>query len=163
MAGPVSIADLGHQVVLTDPSGASVGAWEAGSFPGFVVLDQPRAPSWFELHTHDYTAALDFYRAVFGWTTQVESDTDQFRDSTLVDPADGTQLCGVMDAPWLPEGPAGEWTVYWETVDVDATVAEAVRLGGAFTDGPIDTPHGRIATVADPAGAPFRLRTAPGA
>ena len=100
---------------------------------------------------------------MFGWSTQVESDSDDFRYTTMVDPADGTQLCGIMDAPWLPEGDPGAWSVYWETDALDTTVAHAVRLGGTVTDGPVDTPYGRIATVADPSGALFRLRTGPGA
>jgi len=57
----------------------------------------------------------------------------------------------------------GAWTVYWESADVDATVAVLLRLGGSVSDGPVDTPYGRMATVADPAGAVFRLRTGPGA
>ena len=162
LVGAVPVADLGNQAVLADPAGAPIGAWEEGTFPGFVVLDEPGAPSWFELHTRAYAGALDFYRSVFGWTTRVESDSDEFRYTTSIDPADGTQLAGVMDAPWLPEGSGGRWAIYWETADVDATVSDAVRLGGAVTDGPVDTPHGRIATVTDPAGAAFRLRTAPG-
>jgi hypothetical protein len=162
VVGVVPVADLGNQVVLADPAGATIGAWEAGTFPGFVVLDEPGAPSWFELHTRRYADVLAFYRSVFGWTTQVESDSDEFRYTTMTDPADGTQLAGVMDAPWLPEGSGGRWAIYWETADVDASASDAVRLGGTVTDGPVDTPYGRIATVADPAGAEFRLRTAPG-
>jgi len=161
LVGPVPVADLGSQVVLADPAGAVIGAWEEGTFPGFTVLDEPGAPSWFELHTRAYEDALDFYRSVFGWTTQVESASDEFRYTTMIDPSDGTQLAGVMDAPWLPEGSGGRWTIYWESDDVDATASDVVRLGGAVTDGPVDTPHGRIATVTDPAGAEFRIRTAP--
>jgi predicted enzyme related to lactoylglutathione lyase len=161
---PVSpVADLGNQAILADPSGATIGTWEAGTFPGFVIVDEPGAPSWFELHTPSYAGALDFYRDVFGWTTRVESDTDEFRYTTMIDPADGTQCAGVMDAPWMPAGAPGRWTVYWETADVDASTAAVVRLGGALTDGPADTPYGRIATVSDPSGAEFRLRTAPAA
>ncbi len=158
----VPIADLGRQAVVHDPTGAPIGAWEPGSFPGFVDLDEPGAPSWFELHTGGYDEALDFCRGVFGWTTRVESDAEEFRYSTAVDPSDGTPLCGVLDAPWLAAGRPGAWTVYWETSDVDASTSLAVRLGGAVTDGPADTPHGRVATVRDPSGGTFRLRTAPG-
>jgi predicted enzyme related to lactoylglutathione lyase len=157
----IPIADLGRQVILTDPSGAALGAWEADTFPGFTVLDEAGAPSWFELHTRAYSEALDFYRAVFGWSTQVVSESEDFRYTTVIDPADGTQLCGILDAPWLPEGASGQWTVYWETADVDATAADVARLGGVLVDGPADTPYGRIATAADPSGAEFRLRTAP--
>jgi len=68
-----------------------------------------------------------------------------------------------MDAPWLPEGSNGAWSIYGETADVDGTAADVVRPGGSVVDGPVDTPHGRIATAVDPSGATFRLRTAPGA
>ena len=163
LTGVTPIADMGRQVVLADPAGAVVGAWQEGTFPGFVELDAPGAPSWFELHTRDYARALDFYRGVFGWTTQVMGDSDDFRYTTVIDPTDGHQHCGVMDAPWLPEDSTGSWSVYWETADVDATAALAVQLGGSVTDGPVDTPYGRIATAADPAGAVFRLRTGPAA
>src|SRR6476661_1801511 len=48
LAGPMPIADLGTMAVLTDPAGAVVGAWEAGSFAGFGVRAQVGAPAWFE-------------------------------------------------------------------------------------------------------------------
>jgi len=154
------VADLGNQAIVADPNGVEFGIWEPVTFPGFTALDEPGAPSWFELHTRSYADALDFYRTVFGWGTEVMSDTDEFRYTTVVDP-DGNQLAGVMDTPWLPEGAVGTWTTYWETADVDATAANVTRLGGNVVDGPTDTPYGRMATVTDPNGAEFRLRTAP--
>jgi len=163
LVGVSTVADMGSQVVLADPAGAVIGGWEPDTFPGFVVLDEPGAPSWFELHTRDYHRALEFHRSVFGWTTEVISDADEFRYTTAVDPDDGTQWCGVMEASWLPEGDPGAWTVYWESADVDATVAHLLRLGGSVSEGPVDTPYGRMATVADPTGAVFRLRTGPDA
>jgi uncharacterized protein len=156
------VADLGNQTVLVGPDGAVVGAWEAGTFPGFVVLDEPGAPGWFELHTRGYAEAVPFYRSVFGWQTEVAFDTDELRYTVQVDPADGTQLAGVVDAgTWMPEGAASRWTIYWGTTDTDASVADVVRLGGTVVDGPVDTPYGRIATVTDPSGAEFKLRTPP--
>ena len=47
LTGPLPVADLGRQAVLADPTGARVGAWQPGTFPGFTVLDEPGAPSWF--------------------------------------------------------------------------------------------------------------------
>jgi uncharacterized protein len=154
------VADLGNQAVLADPTGAGFGIWEPVTFPGFTVLDEPGSPSWFELHTNSYRAALDFYRTVFGWQVDVLSDNDDFRYATVVD-SSGTQLAGVLDAPWLADGAQGGWTTYWETADVDATAADVARLGGKVIDGPTDTPYGRMATVTDPNGAEFRLRTGP--
>jgi hypothetical protein len=67
-----------------------------------------------------------------------------------------------MDASaFLPEGVPDHWSVYWDVDDVDAAVALAQQLGGALVDGPMDTPYGRMATVSDPAGAPFKLRMPP--
>jgi predicted enzyme related to lactoylglutathione lyase len=163
MTPAIPIADLGRNMVFTDPNGAVLGAWQPETFPGFAALEEPGAPSWFELFTRDSAAALDFYRAVFSWHTEVEGDSDEFRYSTLRDPEDTErQLAGVMDASgFLPQGVPDHWSVYWEVGDVDVTVALARQLGGTLVDGPMDTPHGRVATVTDPTGAQFKLRTPP--
>src|ERR1700733_7431830 len=64
---PMPVADLGVQALFVDPTGAPLGAWQAGTFPGFTVLNEHGAPSWFELHTRDHARAVAFYRTVFGW------------------------------------------------------------------------------------------------
>lgn len=157
-----AVGDLGHQVRLNDPTGAHLGLWQAGTHPGFTVLDEPGAPTWFELHTRDHDRAVAFYRDVFGITTETMSDTDEFRYTTLVGPSDCGQVAGIVDASsWLPDQMPAHWTVYWYTDDVDASVARVVELGGSVCNAAEDTPYGRIATVADPAGAVCNLRTPP--
>lgn len=67
-----------------------------------------------------------------------------------------------MDASaFLPEGVPSHWSVYWDVVNVDASVAQAQSLGGTLVDGPKDSPYGRMATVTDSCGAMFKLRTPP--
>jgi predicted enzyme related to lactoylglutathione lyase len=162
LAPPMAVADLGLNTVFVDSTGAHLGAWQPGTFPGFTAMNEPSAPSWFELMTRDYAGALDFYRSVFSWQTEIEGDTDDFRYSTLRDPSSGDQLAGVMDASsFLPEGVAPHWSIYWDVEDVDASVATTESLGGTLIDGPQDTPYGRMATVSDPCGAVFKLRTPP--
>ena len=157
--GPV--ADLGKQAVLADPAGATVGVWEEGTFPGFTVLDEPGAPSWFEIHTRRFAPTVAYYRDVFGLGTQVIGDSDEFRYTTLLGP-DGSQVAGIMDASsWPEQGSVGTWTIYWEVEDIQASAATVERLGGTVVDPPQDTPYGWMATVTDPAGAEFRLRTGP--
>ena len=80
------VADLGTQAVLADPTGAELGAWQPGTFPGFTVVEEPGAPSWFELYVRDHPGAVAFYRSVFGWEIDVVSDTDEFRYSTMRNP-----------------------------------------------------------------------------
>jgi hypothetical protein len=65
-----------------------------------------------------------------------------------------------MDAgAFLPEGTPSHWSVYFEVDDIDATAERAVALGGSVVTAPQDTPHGRLATLTDTAGAYFKLRS----
>jgi predicted enzyme related to lactoylglutathione lyase len=156
------VADLGIQAVLVDPTGAPIGVWQPGTFPGFTVIDEPGAPSWFELHTRDFAGATAFYRAVFGWDFEIVGDSDEFRYAAARVPGSETEIAGIMDATgFLPDGAGPRWTVYWEVADVTAAVAHVRELGGSVVADAEDTPYGRIATVADPAGAVLRLRTGP--
>jgi predicted enzyme related to lactoylglutathione lyase len=152
------VADLGTQAILTDPTGASVGVWQPGTFPGFTVLAEPGAPTWFELYTRDYAGAVDFYRTIFPLEMKVVSDTDEFRYTTLNAPDVEGELGGIMDAAaFLPDGTPPYWCVYWGVDDTDNSVARVQDLGGSVLMEAADSPYGRLATVTDPAGAQFRV------
>jgi hypothetical protein len=157
---PMAVADLGSQATLIDPTGAEIGAWQPGTFPGFTVLNEHGAPGWFELHTRDHASAVAFYSSVFRWDTDMVGDSDQFRYATMRDPGGEGELAGIMDASgFLPVGEPALWSIYWHVDDAPATVAQVKALGGSVVLDVEDTPYGRLATVADPAGAPFKLRT----
>ena len=85
------VADLGTQAVFTDPTGAHLGAWQPGTFPGFTILDEHGAPSWFELFTRDHAAAVAFYRTVFGLEPNTIGDNDRI---PVHDPARGRHGVG---------------------------------------------------------------------
>ncbi len=156
IAPPMEVADLGTMVVLVDPTGAVIGAWQPNTFHGFGVLADPGTPGWFELLTRDHAGAVDFYKAVFGWDTSTLHDTDEFRYTTANHGDD--QLAGVMDASsFLPEGVPAHWSVYITVADTDATITRVTELGGSVEQPAEDTPYGRIAVVADPMGARFKL------
>lgn len=156
-APPMPVGDLGIQAVFSDANGAALGAWQPLSFPGFVTSDEQGTPCWFELNARDFVAAVDFYTSVFGLDTKVVADSDDVRYTTLL--ADGREVAGILDASRrLGEGVPAHWVTYWQVDDIDATVARVRELGGVVHDGPADSPHGRIATVADPTGALFKLR-----
>jgi predicted enzyme related to lactoylglutathione lyase len=157
---PMAVGELGSMAVLLDAGQAAIGVWQPGLHRGFGIIGETGAPSWFELLTRDYAASLDFYRDVFGWTTSTASDTPEFRYSIAEE--GGEQLAGVMDASgFLPEGVPAHWSVYFSVADADATVAKIVSLGGAVIMPAEDTPYGRLAAVADPTGAMFKLQQPP--
>lgn len=152
----MDVADLGAMAVVSDPGGARIGVWQPGLHRGFGVLDEPGAPSWFELYTRDYQATVGFYREVFGWETHVVSDTPEFRYTTLKHGE--SWLAGIMDASgFLPDGIPAHWSVYFGVDDTDAALARTVDLGGSIVMPAEDTPYGRLATATDPTGAQFKL------
>jgi predicted enzyme related to lactoylglutathione lyase len=158
------IADLGTQAVLVDPTGAQLGAWQPGTFPGFTVLNEHGAPSWFELHTRDHAGALAFYGDVFDWETTTISDTDEFRYTVVRSAGMDDDMAGINDAArFLADGERSAWSIYWEVEDARAAADKATSLGASVVHAAEDSPYGVLATLRDPAGAEFRLRTAPSA
>jgi uncharacterized protein len=152
----MQVGDFGTMAMILDSAGAGIGVWQPDQHQGFAAYGDPGTPSWFELMTPDYERTLAFYREVFGWETQVMSDTAEFRYTVLV--LGEEQLAGVMDASvGLPDGTPMGWGVYFGVDDTEAAVARTVALGGNVVRPAEDTPYGRLATVTDVNGARFLL------
>jgi len=153
---PMDVPEQGHMAIFGDVSGAAIGAWQPREMRGYELVAENGAPAWHELHTKDYDAAVKFYQEVFGWDTDVMSDTPEFRYTTLGAGQDAK--AGIMDASgYLPAEVPSNWQVYFAVGDADTSVEKAVSMGGALVDGPDDTPFGRLATLTDPTGAMFKI------
>jgi predicted enzyme related to lactoylglutathione lyase len=156
----LAVGTLGTMGVVTDPGGAAIGMWQPGDHKGFGVVDEPGAPSWFELHTRDYDAAVHFYTDVFAWDAHTAADEPGFRYTTYGD--GDAALAGIMDASaFLPVGVPAYWAVYFHVDNADKTLAQVADLGGAVVQPAEDTPYGRLATASDPIGAQFKIRQTP--
>jgi predicted enzyme related to lactoylglutathione lyase len=159
---PMDVMDLGVMAIVADSGGGMVGIWQPGAHVGFGVVAEAGAPSWFELHTRDYDAAVAFYRDVFHWPVHTESDTAEFRYTTYGQ--GDTAVAGIMDASaFLPEGVPAQWSIYFGVESADAALGEITKLGGAVMMGAEDTPYGRLATATDPTGAVFKIVQSPAA
>jgi uncharacterized protein len=114
---------------------------------------------WHELVTTDPEAAAAFYSKVVPWKTQ-----DSGMPSYTLWMAGKLQIGGLTGLPDDAEaGTPPHWIVYVATPDVDATVAQAERLGGKVVKGATDIPNmGRFAVLTDPQGATFAVYTPPG-
>lgn len=153
---PLNVPEQGKMAMLGDPSGASIGLWEFGGHTGFQSHEENGAAAWHELHSKDYPAAVSFYHDVFGVETSVMSDTPEFRYTNLVD--GDKELAGIMDAAgFLPDQMPSNWQIYFQTDDVDATIATALTLGATIINAAEDSPYGRIAGLSDCTGAMFKL------
>lgn len=157
---PMRVTDLGSMAVFYDIGKAGIGTWQPGKHKGFGLLAEPGAPAWFELHTRDYKGAVRFYTDVFGWDTHVASDSDDFRYTTFGQGE--SRRAGIMDVSGLSvEDFPVRWGVYFAVESVDGALAAVTDRGGSVLHGPDDSPFGRLATVADPTGAVFRVQEVP--
>lgn len=156
--GADQVGDSGRMAMLIDPTGATICMWEPKDLDGFDFTGQPGSPVWFELMTHKFDEASAFYTAVFDAnlvSMSEQMDDDSFRYVTN-GPGE-TASWGLGDATGvMPEDAAG-WRVYLGVEAADSAVEKVAELGGRLLDGPVDSPFGRIATIADPEGATFQI------
>jgi len=158
---PMPVADRGFMGLAFDPAGALVGMWQPGTLEGLDLPMRAGTPVWFEVMSTDFDAALPFYRDVFGWDVHTMAD-DGWRYATHGPEAESS--AGLCDARGvIAEGTPSFWRVYLGYEGIDAGIERVRELGGRLLDGPVDSPYGRLATVADPAGAMFQLIEAVGA
>jgi hypothetical protein len=167
---PMDVFDSGRMAVVADPEGAIVALWQPARHVGAEVFNLPGALNWNELNTRDAAAARDFYEKVLGWEFELyqrEGAADYWLIK-LPGKQQGSPLSNddynggilTMGDEFPPEVPA-YWSVYFTTTDVDGDAARVTELGGSVVAGPMATPAGRIAVVADTAGAIFNLITPP--
>ena len=146
----------GQFAVFGDPTGAAV------SVVRFTNGHQMPAGGtvaggawWHELLTTDLGEATAFYAAVFGWEARPVMTLPDGVVYHILSRA-GRDVGGLMQAP--ADMPQSAWQLYFVVDDVDAAVARAESSGGAATWPAMDVPGtGRMAGLADPAGAMFAV------
>lgn len=113
----------------------------------------PGMPVWLDLGTPDIEAASAFYGTLFGWEFQSAGpDAGGYGMFML----DGKTVAAL--GPLTEEGASSAWTLYFHTVDADATTKAVEQAGGAVRFPPFDVfTHGRMAGFTDPTGAQFAV------
>lgn len=110
---------------------------------------------WYELLTSDHARAKAFYDTVVGW--DIEPAPAGPVDYRMIRTASGN-AGGVMQLTddMRAHGARPTWLGYIGVYDVDRTVAQATEAGAKVLMEPFDIEGvGRLALLADPAGAPF--------
>lgn len=115
-----------------------------------ITADTNNAPDWVDLSTPDLEEATSFYSQVLGW--ELEKTPTPMGDY-YIGKQHGHQVAGLMEhTPELEDAPP-MWTMFINVADVDGTVSKAAEAGGDILDPPSEIPDGRVAVIADPAGA----------
>ncbi|MEV0440520.1 VOC family protein [Streptomyces spectabilis] len=152
---PMPVGDFGTMTTAQDPSGVYFSAWQPAAHRGFELMGAPGAFCWAEVTTREAAKADAFFTAVFPF--EVKRMEDEHVDFHVWE-LDGQPVVGRMKMP--PESPAEvppHVNVYFGVDDCDAAVELVKRSGGQLRFGPMSSPFGRFATVADPQGAAFSV------
>jgi hypothetical protein len=147
------VGTFGSMAALVDPTGAPFSFWQAGSHIGAEVINEPGAPAWYELYSPDVKRSREFYSALLGAAADPMPGGPEY----YVLKHGEDQLAGIMqiDPAWGAFPP--QWSTYFGVADADAAVATITSNGGKVMSAIEPTPFGRIAAVADNAGAMFKI------
>ena len=146
----------------------------ATAAPTATAEREPQAQShegrfiWYELVTSDQDAAIDFYRAVVGYTAAdfPNPEIGDFRYTILTvpghapGPESGGGVAGVMTLTEEMKAAGGQpgWMGVIGVGDADEATRRVAEAGGTIHKEPADIPTiGRFSVVADPGGAVFEL------
>ena len=152
IAPAMVVGEFGGMATCQDPTGAMFSLWQGGQHVGAQVTDEPGSMAWCELYTPDAKKARDFYANLLGATVELMPGMEYY-----VLKHGEQQLCGIMqiDPSWGKMAP--HWVSYFAVASADETAALVTQLGGKQMGGIDDSPFGRLAALADPAGALFKV------
>ncbi len=142
----MDVMDQGRMLLAEDPSGARFGLWQGRAHTGAQIVAERDAMCWTELSTPDSGVARRFYATVLERPVE-DMGVPNFDYATVK--AGEDSVAGV----WGVLGEPARWTIYFGVDDADAAVARTIAAGGSVVAEPKDSPYGRFAIIADPAGA----------
>ncbi|MEU9256571.1 VOC family protein [Streptomyces sp. NPDC048270] len=163
LMGPMQVGTFGSMLIAKEPSGAVFGVWQPGEHKGFEKMGEAGAYAWAEVFSREPEKPDTFLPSVFPFTTQ---RMDAGEDADEAD-MDFTVYCvGGPENPVLgrmrmgdefpPEVPS-YIQVYFGVPNCDEAVEKAKKHGGQLHFGPMDSPFGRFAALADQQGAAFAV------
>jgi predicted enzyme related to lactoylglutathione lyase len=153
---PMDVMDQGRMVIAQDPVGGQFGLWQAGSFIGAQLVNEPSALLRNDLVTPTPEPARAFYPAVFDYTLDGNPALPG-ADFTFLRRPDGHEIGGIVgDAT----ATSSRWGTLFEVADTDAVAAKAIAAGGRAST-PTDFVYGRTAEITDPFGTPFTIGSRP--
>ena len=151
---PMQILDAGSMFFIIDPVGAAIGFWQSGTHDGAELFNVPDTMTWNDLGCRDVKAAIAFYTSLLGWSS---SEMDMGDGNTYTMFSAGERMTG---GAWdisgtMPDEVPAHWLTWFNVADVDVVADKVAEFGGSVMRPPQDSPMGKMAIVADPAGATF--------
>jgi predicted enzyme related to lactoylglutathione lyase len=111
-------------------------------------------PCWVDTWRDDPESAVGFYRELFGWEAEQTMPAGA-SNRYFICRLRGRDVAGI-GTPLPPGAPDAAWATYVWVESVDETAAKATEAGGSVLAEPTEgLDGGRVAILADPAGAAF--------
>lgn len=155
LMGPEDVPGEGRMLYASDPTGATVGFWQPERHTGAQLVAEPGAMVWHQLVTRDPMRADEFYRALFPY--DVQPLDGQVSEEAVYAIGGSNVVSRVRLTDEWPRDMPPHWMTFFAVSDTDRTAERARELGGSVVYGPVDTPHGRMASMVDPFGAGFSV------
>lgn len=158
LMGPMEVMENGRTMMIQDPTGAVIGAWQPKEQIGATRVNDPGCLTSNELSTNDIDAAIDFYSKLFGWRIE-DADTGGGPRYWLInhDGAAKGRNGGMRELSPEQEGVPPHWMPYFTVESVSDAIEKVDGAGGTAHAGPIEIPSGRIAVLGDPQGPIFGI------
>ena len=153
LAEPFDVMEAGRMAVIQDPTGAFFCVWEPNESIGAKIVNAPGALTLSQLNTGEPERAIEFYSALFGWT----SETQEGGDVPFWGLQNEGRLAGAVMLLPAEMGAPPHWLNYFGTESVDDAEGRVGELGGQIMAPPTEVPGGKILVAADPQGAIFGL------
>src|SRR5215211_3741746 len=115
---------------------------------------EPGVPNWVVTIQPDPAAATDFYGGLFGWRFE-HHDPGGGPGYFFARVRDRIAAAVAPLPPGIDPPPAPDWVTHVQVDSADAAAETARSAGGRVVVEPFDGPAGRLAVLADPAGAVF--------
>ncbi|MFS3126800.1 VOC family protein [Nocardioides sp. Bht2] len=153
---PRYLPAAGTGATVLDPTGATLGLYQAETRTGVARLNALGTLCWNELATGDPDGSADFYQGLFGFDREERESARGQRYSVLS--LEGDPVAGLlaMESAWPNEVPA-RWMPYFRVADLASSIARVRELGGTSLLGPVPSPYGPLHVVDDPDENPLYL------
>jgi predicted enzyme related to lactoylglutathione lyase len=169
LRSPVDAGPGGRWAECADPDGAVFRLWQARRRLGAQLANVPGAWNFSDLLTPDPTAAIEFYRRVFGWQIDRGAAAGMIRLPGYGDHLEATidpkirerqafappGFADVVAGVVADDGPP-RWHLRFTVADRDAAAEAATANGGELLSS-ADTQWTREALIRDPQGAELTL------
>jgi predicted enzyme related to lactoylglutathione lyase len=153
LAPPRTYTGRGRQSVLEDPEGAVFAVLASKSGDPGDYLAAPGEWIWSSLLVKDPTAEAEFYQKIFGYAV---FDLPGDEGKHVILSSDDYARAGVNALPVDAKRRRAHWLDFLRVEDATDVARKAATLGGHVLVEPyVDRHGGKIAVLADPAGAPF--------